>query len=190
MASGIFNALRGALRGLPLAAPDPFADLDDVDKVATDPRTAAQLEALVDSARGEILAYHFATRPANTTKNYAPKQKEWSAWCARYAWPEGGKYLAGDLVDEGELLLFIREEVASRLPRRERRLVSERKRKAEDKVRGREKRRKTRAEEWIRERGEVERDDDEVDDDGGDEGSDLVLMYNSVRGYVSAVNEL
>ena len=70
-------AIRVALN-LPVAAPDPFADLDDVDRAARDPREAAHLEALVDSARAEILTYHFATRPASTTKNYAPKQKEWS----------------------------------------------------------------------------------------------------------------
>lgn len=74
----MFSAIRNALGSLPLAAPDPFGDLDDVDKVATDPREAAQLEALVDSTRAEILDYHFATRPANTTKAYLPKQKEWS----------------------------------------------------------------------------------------------------------------
>jgi hypothetical protein len=78
MFSAASSAIRGALKALPVAAPDPFSDLDDVDKVATDPKEAAQLEALVDSARSEILAYHFASRPPNTTKNYLPKQKEWS----------------------------------------------------------------------------------------------------------------
>lgn len=78
MFSAASTAIRVALKALPVAAPDPFGDLDDVDKVATDPSEAAQLEVLVDTARTGILAYHFATRPANTTKNYVPKQKEWS----------------------------------------------------------------------------------------------------------------
>ena len=77
MFSAASSAIRGALK-LPAAAPDPFVDLDNVYRAATDPREAVCLEALIDSARAEILTYHLATRPANTTKNYAPKQKEWS----------------------------------------------------------------------------------------------------------------
>src|SRR4051794_7941749 len=42
---------------------------------------------------------------------------------------EGGKYLLGDYVDEGKLVLFIKDEVASRAPRRGRRLNAERERK-------------------------------------------------------------
>ena len=42
---------------------------------------------------------------------------------------EGGQYLPGDYVDEGKLLFFIKEEVASRPPRRGRRLDAEKKRK-------------------------------------------------------------
>jgi hypothetical protein len=41
---------------------------------------------------------------------------------------EGGKYLPGDYVDEGKLLLFIKDEVASRAPRKGRRLDAERQR--------------------------------------------------------------
>jgi hypothetical protein len=108
--------------------------------------------------------------------------------------------LPGDWVDEGKLLLFIREEVASRPPRRGRRLVAEKKRRAEDRVQGQEKRRKKRGKVWIGAREEEGDGADDVDDgesdgdsDGGDRGgerSSLFLMYNTVRGYVSAVNEL
>ena len=38
---------------------------------------------------------------------------------------EGGKYLPGDYVDEGKLLLFIKDEVASRTLKRGRRLNAE-----------------------------------------------------------------
>jgi hypothetical protein len=101
---------------------------------------------------------------------------------------EGGKYLPGDYVDEGKLLLFIKDEVASRAPRRGRRLDAERQRQ-----------RKRKAELPLppslppkQRRGHAggaipvlleEGDDDES-------CSDLVLMYNTVRGYCSAVNEL
>jgi hypothetical protein len=77
MTSAAILSFFGASKALPVA-PDPFGDLDDVDKVPTDPRTASQLEALIEKTRDEVLAYHFAGRPANTTKNYAPKQREWS----------------------------------------------------------------------------------------------------------------
>ena len=103
--------------------------------------------------------------------------------------------MPGDWVDEGKLLLFIREEVASRPPRRGRRLVAEKKRRAEDAAQGQEKRKKKkRRGEWI---GSREEDGDggdggesDSDGNGGEDGSDLFLMYNTVRGYVSAVNEL
>ena len=91
-------------------------------------------------------------------------------------------------MDEGKLLLFIKDEVASRAPRRGRRLDAERQR-----------RRKRKAESPLppslplkQRRGHAggaipvlleEGDDDES-------CSDLVLMYNTVRGYCSAVNEL
>jgi len=109
-------------------------------------------------------------------------------WCAKYAWPEGGKTLPGDWVDEGKLLLFIREEVATRPPRRGRRLVAEKKRRAEDEAQGQKKRRKKRDAERIGE--EEQKEDSESDGGDGGERSDLFLMYNTVRGYVSAINEL
>lgn len=101
--------------------------------------------------------------------------------------------MPGDWVDEGKLLLFIREEVATRPPRRGRRLLAERKRKTEDKAQGLQKKRKTKNDEAIRtgERQPEGADDhDGESDNEKDETSDLVLMYNSVRGYVSAINEL
>jgi hypothetical protein len=90
-------------------------------------------------------------------------------------------------VDEGKMLLFIKDEVASRAPKRGRRLDAEKQRQ-----------RKRRAESALppslplkQRRGHVgaiampvlEGDDDES-------CSDLVLMYNTVRGYCSAINEL
>lgn len=53
---GLFTIL-GASKPQPVA-PDPFGDLDDIDKVPADPRTASQLEALVEKTRDEVLAYH------------------------------------------------------------------------------------------------------------------------------------
>lgn len=101
--------------------------------------------------------------------------------------------MPGDWVDEGKLLLFIREEVASRPPRRGKRLLAEKKRKAEDKAQGRTKRRKTREAEEIGGGGGDDaggEDDVDVGDEADEEESNLLLMYNTVRGYVSAINEL
>lgn len=36
-----------------------------------------QLEIRMELATDEILEYHRTHRPANTTRNYVPKQKEW-----------------------------------------------------------------------------------------------------------------
>ena len=102
---------------------------------------------------------------------------------------EGGKYLPGDYVDEGKLLLFIRDEVASRAPRQGRRLNAEKKR------------RKRKAESLLppslpppkQRRGQAGAIPVPVLPEEGDDDescSDLVLMYNTVRGYCSAVNEL
>lgn len=101
--------------------------------------------------------------------------------------------MPGDWVDEGKLLLFIREEVASRPPRRGRRLNAEKKRKAEDRIRGQEEKKKKRKKSCGKSIEVPRGEEVESDGDGGDGGaeeSDLLLMYNTVRGYVSAINEL
>src|SRR5438876_11540354 len=99
---------------------------------------------------------------------------------------EGGKYLPGDYVDEGKLLLFIRDEVASRAPRQGRRLNAEKKRQ------------KRKAKSLLppslpppkQRRGQAGAIPVPVLPEEGDNDkscSDLVLMYNTVRGYCSAV---
>jgi hypothetical protein len=145
-----------------------------------------ELQARIQAARDETLEYHRTHRPPNTARNYAPKQREWKAWCAAQGFPPGGEYLPGDWVDEGKLLLFVKEEVAARAPRQGARLVEEKKRKAAAAPGKPSKRQKGAAGAPIGASGShliVEGDDD-------DEQSDLVLMYNSVRGYVSAIKEL
>jgi hypothetical protein len=91
-------------------------------------------------------------------------------------------------VDKGKLLLFIKDEVASHAPRRGRRLNAERQRQRQ---------RKRKAESLLppllppKQRGPAgaipvlleEGDDDEA-------CSNLVLMYNTVMGYCSSINEL
>lgn len=79
----------------------------------------------------------------------------------------GGEYLPHDWVDEGKLLLFIKDRVAGRAPRKGSRLTAEKKRKAREGAI------------WTA-----------VDSGDEEPGSELRLMYNSVRGYVSAIMEL
>lgn len=167
-----------------LRAPEPaVTDLTDPPIPLT-----AELRARIEAARDETLEYHRSHRPPNTTRNYAPKQKEWKAWCAAQGFSPGGPYLPADWVDENKLLLFIKEEVASRAPRKGNRLREEKERKRKAGLQGQNQPPKRR-------RGNdtlavdasnhliVEGEDD-------DEQSELVLMYNTVRGYVSAIKEL
>ena len=120
-------------------------------------------------------------QPKNTTKTYAPKQREWQAWCAQHYPPvpagwQGanvvwdGQDLPGDLVDEGKLLLFMTE-IAERAPRAGKRLASERRR---------------------REVGTMaSKLADNSDTEGGDfSHSNLRLRYNTVRSYISAIQRL
>jgi hypothetical protein len=111
---------------------------------------------------------------------------------------EGGQYLPGDYVDEGKLLLFIKDEVASRAPRKGQRLKAEQARKRKGPAPGPRpaKRRRGALSLGLEGRGSGTEDDSEGGSNGnsdGDDGgpaSDLLLMYNSVRGYCSAINEL
>ncbi|KAK3305138.1 uncharacterized protein B0T15DRAFT_574550 [Chaetomium strumarium] len=70
--------------------------------------------------------------PKNTCKTYGPKQAEWMpGWPGQY---QIGRTLPGHPVDEGKLVLFLDEEIASPAPKRgkrrkaeTRRLMAERK---------------------------------------------------------------
>jgi hypothetical protein len=86
MASAVLSLVSGVLRPRRVVS-DPFADIDDVDRVPTDSQTAAELEALVEKTWTEVLAYHFANRLANTAKNYIPKQREWSVSLSSSSFP-------------------------------------------------------------------------------------------------------
>jgi hypothetical protein len=106
------------------------------------------------------------------------------------AFRPGGEYLPFDWVDEGKLLLFVKTQVAERAPRKGSRLAAERKRKLENEPegsKGQGKRRKqeagTMAEGAEGALGAPNSGDDEPK-------SELQLMYNSVRSYVSAIMEL
>src|SRR5438045_6543403 len=88
-----------------------------------------------------------------------------------------GGFLPGDWVDEGKLLLFMKEEVVNRAPQVGKRLKEEKKRRMV-------KRRKLDEPSAAGPQElPLEGEDDELQ-------SDLVLMYNSMRSYVSAIMEL
>ena len=186
LADALLHSARAARDLLtPLAGPDCAA------KAAPAASLTQELQARIEAARDETLEYHRTHRPPNTARNYAPKQREWKAWCAAQGFPPGGPYLPGDWVDEGKLLLFIKEEVASRPPRRSTRLVGERERKRKAGVPGQPLKRRKGASGGAAAAAALDAGSHliiEGEDD--DEQSDLVLMYNSVRGYVSAIKEL
>ena len=119
------------------------------------------------------------------------------------AFRPGGKYLPYDWVDEGKLLLFVKTQVAERAPRKGSRLAAEKKRKAKEGAKGSKRNKNKNKKGGPRDEagmmadaetsglaGEVE--EAAADTDSGEEepGSELRLMYNSVRSYVSAIMEL
>jgi hypothetical protein len=146
----------------------------------------------VQRALDEVLEYHRTHRPKNTTKNYEPKQREWKVSTTLFA--KGGKYFPGDYVDEGKLLLFIKEEVASRPPRRGPRLKAERQRKRQAAVALEPKLSKRRRgglsarPPFPTSEAATTADNSALEEGEDDEAcSDLVLMYNTVRGYCTAI---
>jgi hypothetical protein len=58
--------------------------------------------------------------------NWPPIPEDWAD--TKLSWPPG-QQLPGDLVDEGKLLLFMKEEVVSRAPKKGGRVAKQRKRK-------------------------------------------------------------
>jgi hypothetical protein len=96
---------------------------------------------------------------------------------------EGVKYLPGDYVDEGKLLLFIKNEVASRAPRKGCCLNTERERKKKAELLLQQPLPLKRQRGYASAIPILEGEDDKS-------CSNLLLMYNIVRGYCSAVNEI
>ncbi|KJZ70190.1 hypothetical protein HIM_10413 [Hirsutella minnesotensis 3608] len=91
----------------------------------------------VRAAIGHYLLDLENTQPRSTRRNYLPKQEEWKQWCQvnwpaiPKVWPASvpqGQQLLGDLVDEGKLLLFMKDVVVSRPPRKGKRVTDDKKR--------------------------------------------------------------
>ena len=106
----------------------------------------------------------------------------------------GGKFLPGDWVEEAKLLLFIKMEVTNRPPKKGK-CLNEAKRKKQEEEKVHERKKKKRFGGAVM----VERNEEHVGllDSGiifeGDDDNvqpPIVLMYNSVRGYVSAIHKL
>jgi hypothetical protein len=97
-------------------------------------------DAATQQVMAESLLKWNQNRPKNTNLSYLPKQKEWTNWCQnKYPpvpenWPDLSWQgsLPGDLVDEGKMFLFMKEQVYERAPRTGPRVVAARKRKAEE----------------------------------------------------------
>ena len=105
---------------------------------------------------------------------------------------EDGQYLPGDYVDEGKLLLFMKDEVASRPPRKSQRLRAEqasRKRTRAESQPGQAKRQRGLQGARPAGGGSSSSGGDSNDEEDA-ASSSLMLMYNTVRGYCSAINEL
>ena len=108
----------------------------------------------------------------------------------------GGEYLPFDWVDEGKLLLFLKTQVAERAPRKGKRVTAEKKRKlekeaeAEDSKKKKRRRQETGTMAKAGTMAEAEEALGKLEAPNGEEEPKLLLMYNSVRGYVLAIMEL
>jgi hypothetical protein len=118
----------------------------------------------------------------------------------------GGEYLPHDWVDEGKLLLFIKTQVVERAPRKGSRLAAEKKRKAKEEgvvwtpvhtppslphgIKGKKSRKMGPTEAGSAGEQEAAAAAAAAESGDGEPESELRLMYNSVRGYVSAIMEL
>ncbi|KAN0085075.1 hypothetical protein V8E54_001542 [Elaphomyces granulatus] len=164
----------------------------------------------VEEGVKEVLALSQAHRPKNTRRCYLPKQKEWKAslfpstllLVGVREWPFAlvGSY---DWVDEGKLLLFVKTQVAERAPRKGSRLAAEKKREAKEGAKGSKRNKNKNKKGGPRDEagmmaeaeasgghGEVEEAAADTDSSEEEPGSELRLMYNSVRSYVSTIMEL
>ncbi len=106
----------------------------------------------------------------------------------------GGKLLHGDWVEEAKLLFFIKMEVTSRSPKKEKRL-NEAKRKMQETDRKLSFKKKKRIDgtlEVQRTEQDIEALDNKVIFEGNDDNVQppVVLMYNSVREYISAIHQI
>jgi len=147
----------------------------------------------------EILEYHKSHMPKNTTRTYEPKWREWREWCQAKNFQPGGLCLPGEYIDEGKLLLFMLERVVNRPPKSGPRLKEERKRQTIESAARSEPKPKRRA----TGRGRAARVEKEKEEDSSSSSKDelipgrtksppfeLILKYNSIRGYVSAIIKL
>jgi hypothetical protein len=72
----------------PVAAPATACELAQT--LASAASLTQELQACIEAACDETLEYHRTHWPPNTACNYAPKQREWKAWCAAQGFPPGG----------------------------------------------------------------------------------------------------
>jgi len=106
------------------------------------------------------------------------------------AYRPGGEFLPYDWVDEGKLLLFMKSKVAERAPRTGSRLAAERKRGPTDELERSTTQTKRRTQGPVVNVEEVPGAFRASDSEDDGPKSELFLMYNSVRGYVSAIMEI
>jgi hypothetical protein len=168
----------------------------------------------VEKGINEVLAWAKVHRPKNTRRAYQPKLREWKVsvpapfnfflffyiallliyyMFTGVVWDNGlrpgGEYLPFDWVDEGKLLLFVKTQVAERVPRKGKRLAAEKKRKLEKEAEDSKKKKRMRQEAETIE-GAEEATEESPNTGEEEPKSELLLMYNSVHDYVSAIMEL
>lgn len=104
---------------------------------------------------------------------------------------EGGNLLPGDWVDEKKLLLFMKTQVMARAPKKGKRLLQANKRKAgAEEVTSASKRMKKSSGASLQQSGQPDHEGVILEGEDDDTQPQIVLLYNSIRGYVSAIHDL
>jgi len=80
MATLLADLARGLLSPLAVVSP-PVPLPSEGPRTDNDALLARQIETRIQATVNDVLEYHRTHRPANTTKNYLPKQREWQVSC-------------------------------------------------------------------------------------------------------------
>ncbi|KAM4062434.1 centromere DNA-binding protein complex CBF3 subunit, domain 2 domain-containing protein [Hirsutella rhossiliensis] len=194
-------------------APPPPPTSSTTSSIATvATATACTMSNAIEDPRVRAAIEHYLldlenTQPKNTKRNYRPKQEEWKASRMRAlqsssnwpaipdVWPASvpqGQQLPGDLVDEGKLLLFMKEKGKRVADERKRHLEAQEAKRAVKDAEHHQPAHHTNTQLPPADTIVVGGGGSEYESDSDLElyESTLKLQYNTVRGYVSAIQKL
>lgn len=138
--------------------------------------------------------YYFPLYPNLISKILLITIRYTQAWCNKKCFLPGGKHLPHDYVDEGNHLLFISKRVVTPSPQIGHHLETEKKQKVQAKEKSYKKNWHYIRDKWRKKyyKKEVSNAEDSSEYLSSDDeiSSPIIFKYNTVRSYVSAINEL